>query len=827
VTSTDPKTLRSISAARLGASLLLLAVTVSCSDDAPGDTAGDRGAVAVVSSALHHDTSPPLRTLPVPPVRPHTTAPGEDEPVPSGVVAGRDPLVRTALASAAAPPIDVNVEGLGAGMPTGGSYSYPPDPVSAVGQTQVMELVNSSLAVFDKRGALLLGPRPTNTIWSGFGGTCENTNDGDAKVRYDTLANRWVVTQFSYFTAPYGVCVAVSATNDATGSWHRYFFPFKDQTDSPMLSVWSDGYYVSLNGIFPDDNLDVPVCVLDRTSMLSGAAATQQCFSTGARAGEPVAMELDGTAPPPAGAPNIILNVDRATGNQLDAWKLHVDWTTPSKSLLTALPAVPVAAFTPPGFLAPQPGTTNTISAGGNNYRLAYRNFGDHESMVFSDTVATGNITAIRWYELRMSGGSPVLYQQGTFAPGDGVDRFLGSAAMDKQGNIAVGYSVSNATTVYPGLRFTGRLAGDPLGQMTLAEGTIIDGHGSQTGTSRWGDYATMSVDPVDDCTFWFTSQYIGENTSVGWRTRLASFRMPGCGTAVGAGILNGNFETGTLASWTKTGTASVGTPAHGGSYAAIVGSTAPTSGDSALAQSFTAPAAGGTLSFWYAVHCQDTITYDWATATLKDTTAGTTVTVLPKTCTNSGAWLQASSALVANHAYTLTLTSHDDNHAADATYVLYDDVTIATTAPPPALANGGFETGTFAPWTSVGTTSIGATAHGGTHGAVLGKVGAVTTGDSAIAQTFAAPSTGGTLSFWYQMSCNDTVTYDWATATLKDNTSGTSTTPLSKTCRTGTWTPVSAAVVAGHSYTLTLTNHDDGHAGDPTYTLVDDVAIR
>jgi hypothetical protein len=239
VTSTDPKTLRSISAARLGASLLLLAVTVSCSDDAPGDTAGDRGAVAVVSSALHHDTSPPLRTLPVPPVRPHTTAPGEDEPVPSGVVAGRDPLVRTALASAAAPPIDVNVEGLGAGMPTGGSYSYPPDPVSAVGQTQVMELVNSSLAVFDKRGALLLGPRPTNTIWSGFGGTCENTNDGDAKVRYDTLANRWVVTQFSYFTAPYGVCVAVSATNDATGSWHRYFFPFKDQTDSPMLSVWS------------------------------------------------------------------------------------------------------------------------------------------------------------------------------------------------------------------------------------------------------------------------------------------------------------------------------------------------------------------------------------------------------------------------------------------------------------------------------------------------------------------------------------------------------------------------------------------------------------
>jgi hypothetical protein len=402
---------------------------------------------------------------------------------------------------------------------------------------------------------------------------------------------------------------------------------------------------------------------------------------------------------------------------------------------------------------------------------------------------------------------------------------------MDHVGNIAMGYNVGNAT-ISPGIRFTGRLASDALGQMTQGEGTIVNGAGAQTGTFRWGDYATMSVDPVDDCTFWFTTQYIGEVTPGSWRSRLASFRMPGCASAPPPSnpITNGDFEAGSLTGWTQAGTASVGGSAHGGSYAAVVGSTNATNGDSSIAQTFTAPTAGGTLSFYYNVHCPDTVSYDWATATLKDNTANTTSTVLAKTCTNTNTWKQVTSTLVGGHSYTLTLVSHDDNYAGDATYTQYDDVTIAAPAPPPppqTLTNGGFETGSLSPWTSTGTTSISTTSHSGSDAAQCGSTSA-TNGDSSITQTFTAPSTGGTLTFWYRITCPDTVSYDWATATLKDNTAGTSTTPLAKTCtNTGTWVQVSVTLVANHSYTLTLTSHDDNYAGDATYTLFDDVAVK
>ena len=320
---------------------------------------------------------------------------------------------------------------------------------------------------------------------------------------------------------------------------------------------------------------------------------------------------------------------------------------------------------------------------------------------------------------------------------------------------------------------------------MTQGEGTIIAGAGSQTGgLSRWGDYSAMSVDPIDDCTFWYANEYIPANGSFNWRTRIASFKFPGCGapptpdftisatpssqsiiqggstsytvsvsalngfsgvvnlTATGfqygatgvlsatsvngsgtstltvtttsdaamgsfpititgtsgtlthstnvmlvvnsatGGVFNGGFETGNLSSWTSTGAASVGTTPHSGSFSAQVGSTSPFSGDSTIAQTFTAPTPTGPLTFWYQVHCPDTVTYDWATASLTDNTAGTTTTLLGRTCSNSGAWVQSSAAsLVGGHSYTLTLLSHDDNYAGDPTYTLFDDVTLA--APP------------------------------------------------------------------------------------------------------------------------------------------------
>jgi hypothetical protein len=293
--------------------------------------------------------------------------------------------------------------------------------------------------------------------------------------------------------------------------------------------------------------------------------------------------------------------------------------------------------------------------------------------------------------------------------------------------------------------------------------------------------------------------------------------------------IINGGFETGDLTGWTFSGSAgTVVSGGHSGNFAARMGATTPTNGDSSISQTFTAPAGGGQLAFWYQVHCPDTLTYDWATATLTDNTAATTTTMLPRTCSNTGTWVQATAAVTGGHSYTLTLTSHDDNYPGDPTYTLYDDVTLSPPPPPPPpspLVNGGFESG-LTGWISTGTTSASATAHSGNASAQVGSTSPG--GDSSLTQTFTVPASGTRLSFWYQVHCPDSLTYDWATATLTDNTAATTTTMLPRTCsNTGTWVQASAAVTAGHSYTLTLANHDDNYPGDPTYTLYDDVVIQ
>ena len=298
------------------------------------------------------------------------------------------------------------------------------------------------------------------------------------------------------------------------------------------------------------------------------------------------------------------------------------------------------------------------------------------------------------------------------------------------------------------------------------------------------------------------------------------------------SGVTNGGFETGTLSGWVATGasTSVQNTGAHSGTYTARDGNTTATNGDSSIAQTFTATAGATGMSFFYKVVCPDTVTYDWALATLKDNTAGTTATVVAKTCTNTGAWSNATAAVVAGHSYTLTLTSHDDNYASDPTYVLYDDVTLTTSAPPPpaGITNGGFELGSLSGWTPAGaaTSVVSTGAHSGTYAAQGGKTTA-TNGDSTISQTVTVPAGKTQLSLWYKITCPDTVTYDWATITLKNNTAGTTATMLGKTCATVGWTNLTAAVTAGSSYTITLTSHDDNYAADPTYSQFDDVVLN
>ena len=495
----------------------------------------------------HHDVSPPLRELPPGPRR---VGDLEAEPVrriPSSrnPSFGPDPVLQPApkarLAPLAAPTAIVNFDGVGQGF-TGPSGTFivnsaPPDTNSAVGPNHVVEIVNTDFAVFDKGGTALYGPVPINTLWSGFGtDRCATENDGDPVVVYDRIADRWIISQFQVSALPFEQCVAVSTSPDPTGSYSRYSFSYTDGfPDYPKMGVWPDAYYITYN-LFNNAGtafLGTKVCAFDRARMLAGTAATQQCFMTSNLYGGLLPADLDGRTLPPAGAPNPIVALG-ATSTTLAFWKFHVDWTVPASTTFTGPTSVTVPAYTEAcggGTCIPQGGTTRTLDSLADRlmYRAAYRNFGDHESIVVNHAVTAGSSVGIRWYELRGVTTTPTLFQSSTFAP-DANYRWMGSAAMDQAGNIAIGYSLSSSA-LKPQIRVTGRLAGDPAGTLTAGETTIVAGAGSQTGTlTRWGDYSSMSIDPVDDCTFYYATEYIPANGSFNWRTRIAAFKLTPCG---------------------------------------------------------------------------------------------------------------------------------------------------------------------------------------------------------------------------------------------------------------------------------------------------------
>ena len=511
----------------LGASLMSVVVAFA---ESPTDALSD---TLEVSPAVHYDVSPPLWQIPPKPEQPGPREKRHHKlPLASGTGAP-DPVLQSTAGPLVATTAVLNFAGVGDGDYGFAPNAAPPDTNGAVGATQYVQWVNESFAVFDKAtGALVLGPVAGNTLWSGFGGGCETNNDGDPIVQYDKAANRWLLTQFSVSTTPFLQCVAVSTTSDATGTYARYAFSQPAFNDYPKLGVWPDGYYASFNMFSGSRFVGARACAFDRSAMLAGALASQICFPLSSSFGGLLPSDLDGATAPPAGSPNYYLNFG---SNSLNLWKFHADFATPANSTFTGPTNIPVAAFSPAcggGTCIPQLGTSQLLDSLADRlmYRLAYRNFGDHESLVVNHSVTAGSSVGVRWYELRSPSATPTVFQQGTFAP-DTNFRWMGSIAMDKAGDIAVGYSVSSAS-MKPAIRYTGRAPGDTLGTLQ-AENSIIEGAGSQLrNLNRWGDYSAMTIDPGDDCTFFYTNEFLKADGSFNWSTRIASFKFPSCASA-------------------------------------------------------------------------------------------------------------------------------------------------------------------------------------------------------------------------------------------------------------------------------------------------------
>lgn len=503
---------------------------------------------------MQHDVSAPLRDLAktTPAVQSGPTDADDLKviPLPSGFKPSSEPdtvLQKNATGAptdpvTTGPTAGLNFEGLGTGFPNFPVHVAPPDTNGAVGLTQYVQWVNLSFVVFDKAtGNVALGPVAGNTLWQGFGGGCEADNDGDPIVTYDKLADRWVFSQFVVRNQPFLQCVAVSTTPDATGTYNRYAFQYSNFNDYPKMGVWPDAYYVTFNIFDANFNFSgADACAYDRNAMLNGQAATQVCFQQASTVGSLLPADLDGHIPPPAGSPNFMMDFG---ANSLNLYKFHVDFVTPANSTFTGPVNIPVAPFTPfcpqvRGCVPQPPGDGTRLDSLGDRlmYRLAYRNFSDHESLVVNHSVVadpTNQNSGVRWYEIQNpNGAAPTVAQQSTFAP-DGSYRWMGSVAMDVSGDLAVGYSVVNSTSVppvFPSVAFAARAASDPASTLQ-AETSLVAGAGSQTfGLTRWGDYSAMQVDPQDDCTFWYTTEYLQNSGSFNWNTRIASFKFPGCG---------------------------------------------------------------------------------------------------------------------------------------------------------------------------------------------------------------------------------------------------------------------------------------------------------
>jgi hypothetical protein len=519
---------------------------------------------------------------------------------------------QTAPGSRAPATLVESFDGLGIGFdgPQGSAaFRNPSDNSLAVGPDHVVQTVNSRMAIFTKKGKRfdasgksLYGPVNTNNVFKGFGGACETNNNGDAVVRYDQIADRWLIVmpifrrdpsrlrsqpdQASFGEAgrsggpamlsvpgrpnqpgpaaalvapppapappaapstgsgqrgppppaegPYSMCYAISTGADPFGPYYRYEFLRPLFPDYPRPAIWRDGYYVPTST--GDDVIQKHTCVVDRTRMLKGEPATEQCFVI-----DDVNFlnnaDVDGQALPPSGAPNVML---AAGGTQLKnvvednaifAWQVRVDWRDPSKSALSGPAKIGVAPYhyLCDGQLTncvPQPGSERRLDAQGDKImaRVVYRNVNGRESVVAVHSVNTAaGGGGVRWYELTIDKNRTLsLLQQGTYAP-DNLFRWMASPGIDKFGNIGIGYSFGGGEH-HAGQRFAGRLAGDPPGQLTLRETVLVEGEDAQN-AMRWEDYTQTAVDPSDDCTIWYVGDYVKKGAP-NYSSRIGAFRL-------------------------------------------------------------------------------------------------------------------------------------------------------------------------------------------------------------------------------------------------------------------------------------------------------------
>jgi hypothetical protein len=533
---------------------------------------------ATVTWNAARDVSPPLRELAAGRIAPGEVEDPADEPDLGPISAAdnrhsTDGALQSTLPAVTIPSTLQNFEGLSNqdNFDIFGFRVNPPDPDGEVGPNNYVEMTNLTFAVYDKSGNRLLGPVDTGTLWANFAVPDCTDPSGDPVVLYDQFTDRWLLSQFTTSglddpSKPFWNCVAVSTTSDPTGSYYRYAFEtghFQFFPDYPKYGNWTDSYILTTREFGPTVEYGIGVYALEKNKMVNGQPARAVNFFIDGNDPDLLPLvgdgllpaDVDGKQKPKTDAPAPIVGTQDdnasygATFDALNIWDLSVKWKATAEAsltLATQLPTAPFDSIFPCAPTArdclPQPGITDPAQfldilsyRQRPTFRLAYRNFKDYESLVTTQSVeATPGVAGMRWYEIRRAGGSYSLYQQGTYAPGDGVHRWMGSVAQDKKGDMALGYSVVNGTTVFPGVRYTGRLAGDPLGQMTQGEGTIINGTGVQTTTnSRWGDYTDLTVDPVDDCTFWYVNEYYtaaGQASSpAGWQTRIASFKLPGC----------------------------------------------------------------------------------------------------------------------------------------------------------------------------------------------------------------------------------------------------------------------------------------------------------